>query len=61
MNRMIFTHVEAWVKKHGGNCKDVAFDCVNVRSVLEAESDTIYSQTLKKIRPHGMLYLKIII
>ena len=41
-----------WVKKHGGNCKDVAFYCTNLHSLLEAESDTIYRETLRKLRPH---------
>ena len=48
----IFRDIEKWCIKHKGKSKDVQFYCTNVRSLLEAESDTIYNENLKKLRTH---------
>lgn len=48
----LFRDVDVWLKKHSGKCQDVAFYYANLRSFLEAQSYTMYCDTLKKLRPH---------
>ena len=48
----LFRDVEVWVKKRGGSCKDVAFYCANLRTLLEAESEKFYHENLQKLKPH---------